>query len=302
MERKALGRELGLTVRISAALAFMAIIYLGGEALFLATAIKLAVDGAYVGALIALLFAAAITAALVIQLMKSATAALRATHAVFLAPHQEPDLQELVARMATMADLPAPRVARVASTQANAFSVGMSPQRAVLVVTTALLHVLDHREQEAVVAHELGHIASRDGAVVTFMSGPSLLGSLFWREGEYAGKVLVLMVYWPIHVLSLVLTWVISRSREYVADRGAALLTGAPETLMSALVKLDGRGRDDDLRGGAAVSALCIVPTKRAKGRLDFLRRSQIFSNHPSVESRLRELSELAGELGRPAR
>jgi heat shock protein HtpX len=302
VERKALGREVGLTVRIAVSLGLMALIYLGGEALFLTAAVRIALDGAYTGAVVALLFAAGIAAALVGQLLKSATLALRATRATMLAPHQEPDLQALVARVAAMADLPAPRVARITSPQANAFAVGISPRQAVLVVTTELLQILDYREQEAVVAHEITHISNRDGSVVTFMSGPALLGSLFWRDGEHAGKALFMTLYWPIHVVSLLLTWAISRYREYVADRGAALLTGSPESLMSALVKITEHEPQEDLRWGAAVSALCIVSSKREQGVLDFLRRVEIFTDHPPLEKRLRELSEIAREMGRPVR
>jgi heat shock protein HtpX len=286
-------------VRIVFALGLMTLIYLGGEALFLTAAVKLALDGAYTGAAVALLFAIGIAAALFGQLMKSAAIALRAARATMLAPHQEPDLQALVARVSAMADLPAPAVARITSTHANAFAVGISPSRAVLAVTTELLNVLDHREQEAVVAHEMAHIANRDGPVVTFMSGPALLGSLFWRDGEDAGRLLFVL-YWPIHVLSLLLTWAISRYREYVADRGAALLSGSPEALMSALVKIARNDPKDDLRGGAAVSALCIVSSRGEKGPLKFLRRLEIFMDHPPLQKRLRELTEVASEMADP--
>jgi heat shock protein HtpX len=166
-------------------------------------------------------------------------------------------------------------------------------------VTTELLNILDYREQEAVVAHEMVHIANRDGPVVTFMSGPALLGSLFWRDGEHAGKLLF-VIYWPIHVFSILLTWAISRYREYVADRGAVLLTGSPEALMSALIKIAGSGPRDDLRGGAAVSALCIVSSRSEKGALKLLRRLEIFMDHPPLEKRVARLGEIAREMGRP--
>jgi heat shock protein HtpX len=300
VERSAIGRDLGLAVRISLALGLMTLLYLGGEALFLTAAVKIVLDGAYTGAVIALLFAVGIAVALIAQVFKSATLALRATQAAILAPHQEPDLQALVARVAAMADLPAPRVARIPSPQANALAVGISPRRAVLAVTTGLLSILDYREKEAVVAHEVVHIANRDGPVMTFMSGPALLGSLFWREGEHAGRLLHLVLYWPIHVLSLLLTWAISRYREYVADRGAVLLTGSPEALMSALIKISTHEPQGDLRGGAAVSALCIVSSRRETGRLAFLRRLEIFLDHPPLEKRLARLADIAQEMGRP--
>jgi heat shock protein HtpX len=282
------------------ALGLMTLIYVGAEILFLSAAVRLALDGEFGGTVVALLFAVGIAAALVAQMFKSATLALRATQAATLAPHQEPDLQGMVARLSAMADIPAPRVARIFSAQANAFAVGISPGRAVLAVTTELLNILDSREQEAVVAHEIVHISNRDGPVMTFVSGPALLGSLFWREGEYAGRFLHVVLYWPIHVLSVLLTWAISRYREYVADRGAVLLVGSPEALMSALTKISGTGPQGDLRGGAAISALCIVSSRYETGRLAFFRRFEMFMDHPSLEKRLRELGEIAQEMGRP--
>jgi heat shock protein HtpX len=98
------------------------------------------------------------------------------------------------------------------------------------------------------------------------------------------------------------LMWAISRYREYTADRGSALITGAPEQLMSALTKIAEKGPRGDLRRGAAVSALCIVPAQRKKGRLDFLRRFEIFMDHPPLEKRLHKLGELAREMGRTVR
>jgi heat shock protein HtpX len=98
------------------------------------------------------------------------------------------------------------------------------------------------------------------------------------------------------------LMWAISRYREYTADRGSALITGAPEQLMSALTKISEKGPRGDLRGGAAVSALCIVPAQRKKGRLDSLRRFEVFMDHPPLDKRLRRLAAISRDMGRPAR
>jgi heat shock protein HtpX len=134
-------------------------------------------------------------------------------------------------------------------------------------------------------------IGNRDGLVMTFVSGPAMLGSAMWNADNPRGTYLIL--YWPVHVVGLCLMWTVSRYREYVADRGAAAITGAPEQLMSALAKIAEREPRGHLRGGAAVSALCIVPAQR-KSRLDFLRRFEIFMDHPPLEKRLskRELGE----------
>ena len=225
---------------------------------------------------------------------------LRATRARIVDPDDDEHahLLGLVARVAAAADLPAPRVALIHSSAPNSFATGVSPKRTAIAVTTELLRQLDERELEAVVAHEIAHISNRDGAVMTFVSGPAVLGSTMWKDDEWRAKILFLL-YLPIYVVGVLLMWTISRYREYAADRGAALLTGAPEQLMGALQKIGGREPRGDLRGGAAVSALCIVPAQR-KGRFSALRRFEVFMDHPPVDKRLRRLEELARSLGKP--
>jgi heat shock protein HtpX len=226
--------------------------------------------------------------------------ALRAARARVLDPDDDEhrSLHVLVARVAATADLPPPRVALIRSWAPNAFATGLKPERAVIALTTELLRRLEARDLEAVVAHEVAHIANRDGMVMTFVAGPAMAGSAMWNAEDWRGKILF-VYYLPIYVVGLLLMWTISRYREYAADRGAAILSGSPEQLMSALQKIGGGEPRGDLRGGAAVSALCIVPAQR-KGRLSWLRRFEIFMDHPSLEKRLRRLSELSREIGEP--
>jgi heat shock protein HtpX len=99
-----------------------------------------------------------------------------------------------------------------------------------------------------------------------------------------------------VFFIGLLAMWTLSRYREYVADRGAALITGAPEQLMSALQKLGGRPPRGDLRGGLAVQALCILPARRRRWR-----RFELFADHPPLEKRLERLEELSRELGKAA-
>jgi heat shock protein HtpX len=133
--------------------------------------------------------------------------------------------------------------------------------------------------------------------VMTVVSGPAMLGSAMWNDDNQRGKIVYLLLYWPVHVVGVCLMWTISRYREYAADRGAAAITGAPEHLMSALTKIAEREPRGDLRGGAAVSALCIVPAQRTS-RLDVVRRFEIFMDHPPLEKRLGRLGDLARDLG----
>ena len=224
----------------------------------------------------------------------------RAVRAKRLERDEEPKLHQLVDRLAAAADVPPPRLALIRSWAPNALSAGMTPKRAVIAVTTELLRRLDERELEAVLAHELSHVVNRDGMVMTVVSGPAMLGSAMWNDDSWRGKIAYLLLYWPVHMVGLCLMWTISRYREYDADRGAAAITGAPEHLMSALTKIAEREPRGDLRGGGAVSALCIVPAQR-KSRLDFVRRFEIFMDHPPLEKRLERLGELARDLGRAA-
>jgi heat shock protein HtpX len=211
---------------------------------------------------------------------------------------EEPKLHELVVRLAAAANLPPPRLALIRSWAPNALSAGMTPKGATIAVTTELLRRLDERELEAVLAHELSHVANRDGMVMTIVSGPAMLGSAMWNDDNPRGKIAYLLLYWPVHGVGVCLMWTISRYREYAADRGAAALTGAPEQLMSALTKIAQREPRGDLRGGAAVSALCIVPAQR-KSRLGLLRRLEIFMDHPPLEKRINRLGDLARDLAK---
>jgi heat shock protein HtpX len=120
-----------------------------------------------------------------------------------------------------------------------------------------------------------------------------------WNDENPRGKIVYLLLYWPVHMVGLCLMWTISRYREYAADRGAVAITGAPEQLMSALTKIADREPRGDLRGGAAVSALCIVPAQR-KSRLDIVRRFEIFMDHPPLGKRLSRVGDLARDLGKP--
>jgi heat shock protein HtpX len=218
--------------------------------------------------------------------------ALRSVAAEVRSPSSEPDLHRRIERLAQLADLPVPRLAVSESDSPNAFAVGLSPRRAVVVVTRGLRERLTGPELDAVLAHEISHIANRDAVVMTAANVPRASGETLV---SVEGASIVTLLVWPLGVPMILLgnlnTLTISRCREFSADRGSAVLTGEPEALMSALQKLS----DDaipslDLRG---VSALCIVPVSGA--------RFAWLMDHPPLEQRLAALAELARELGKPA-
>ena len=282
---------------MAVALGIVGLIYLAAEAIMLALMVDAAADGNVLGALGGLMFAVAIVGALVAQIRKPERLILRTARAKALEAGEHADLRALVQRVAAQADLPQPRVALIHSWAPNALTAARKPQTAVVAVTTELLRRLEPNELEAVVAHELAHVANRDGPVMTFVSGPAMAMSAFWHAEDWRGKFSYIALFWitvPLHALSLLLMWTVSRYREYAADRGSALITGAPQDLISALLKIEGGSPPrSDLRGGLAVNAFCIV-SRRSRWR-----RVELVMDHPPVRKRIHRLEELARELGK---
>jgi heat shock protein HtpX len=245
--------------------------------------------------------------------------ALAAAGANEIAPAEEPELHAVVERLATMADVPVPRLAVAPTDVPNAFTAGRSPRDGVLVVTRGLLRRLDPQELEAVLAHELAHVASRDAFVMTLVSAPALLGRRIFDavagaagRAQGPGKILVffaalyllfpLFFGWVLYAVATAVVRTISRYREFVADRGAVVLTGAPEQLMSALQRLASEIPlipSTDLRAVAGASALFILPVDESDAGFG-LDPQRLFRSHPPLEQRLAQLSRLAHEVGRP--
>lgn len=221
-------------------------------------------------------------------------AALRASGARVVSAAEAPKLHAAVERLAALADIPTPRVAVIESIVPNAFAAGRNPARSTVAVTRGLVTKLESPEIEAVLAHELAHISNRDGAVMTVASFPALslreaIGGAPWKAWVFGLPLMLLACL--AYALSTGLMLTVARCREYAADRGAALITGTPEQLMSALQKIAGtmpRIPDEDLRGVAAMSAFFIIPTKVRS------------LTHPPLQKRLARLSEIAREQGRP--
>src|SRR5262245_34424236 len=254
----------------------------------------------------------------VVQYWTSDKLALRASGAKIVSAEEAPDLHAIVERLCAMADLPKPRVAVVPTQVPNAFATGRSPKNAAVAVTEGLWRRLDKEELEAVLAHELSHIANRDVLIMTVASFFAMVAALITRWGFYMGmfggygsfgggrrndnnQVPVWLIVFAVSVLTYVISYVLirtlSRYREFAADRGSALITGAPENLMSALQKIASgitQIPQQDLREVAGMNAFFIVPTNW---------RQQVgewFMDHPPLEKRLAALSQIAREMGKP--
>jgi heat shock protein HtpX len=276
---------------------------------------------AFMGALIAvgISFVFVIVIAVVLgfcQYFFSDRIALFAMGAREVSPEQAPALHGVVDRLCAMADMPKPRVAIAEVDMPNAFATGRSPKAAVVCATTGILRRLDEPELEAVLAHELSHVAHRDVAVMTLAGFLGVAAGLLTRVGLYAGMfggfggddsqgdagafafLAIVGISILVYVLSFLLTRALSRYRELSADRSGAVLTGRPSTLASALVKVSGeiaRIPTRDLRSAQAFNAFFFAPALTRGQNL-----AQLLSTHPSLERRLDQLSRLEAELERP--
>jgi heat shock protein HtpX len=238
--------------------------------------------------------------------------ALAAAGAKVVSREDAPALHDMVERLCAMADLPKPRIALIDTDVPNAFATGRSPKHAAVAVTRGLWEQLEPQEVEGVLAHELSHVANRDVLIMTVASFFAMLAAIVSRFAMYSGMfgggrdsrdngppvwLIVMLVSAITYALSFVLIRMISRYREYAADRGSALITGTPQHLMSALQKIAGNLTQipqRDLREVAGMNAFFIVPTNwRAAG-------AQLFATHPPLEKRLAALSEIAREMGQP--
>ncbi len=247
---------------------------------------------------------------LAVQYFASDRIALAAMGAKVVTPEQEPRLHGVVDRLCALADMPKPRVAIAEADLPNAFATGRNPDKAVVCVTRGLLRRLDEAELEAVLAHELAHVAHRDVAVMTIASFLGLAAGLVVRFAFYAGLfggrrgreggvpvvVVIVLVSAVVYALSFLLTRALSRYRELSADRAAAAMTGSPSTLASALVKISGEMSKiptRDLRGVESLNAFFFTPA-RSKG----FSLSSLFSTHPPLERRLEQLARIEAESG----
>jgi len=286
------------------------------------------------GAVIGLLIAVGISYALVLviagavlfcQYWFSDKIALYGMGGRIVTPEQAPQLHGAIDRLCAMADMKKPRVAIADTDVPNAFATGRSPNSAVVCATSGLMRRLDEPELEAVLAHELSHVAHRDVAVMTVASFLGMVAGLVTRMMLWSGmmggfggggrgggnnnqggdnaamvELAVLAVSVVVYAISFLLTMALSRYRELAADRSGALLTGQPSVLASALVKVTGdiaRIPTRDLRSTETFNAFYFTPAIAKSG----VSISTIFSTHPSLDQRLAQLASLEAEMGRPS-
>lgn len=221
--------------------------------------------------------------------------------AKIVSKEEYPRLHEIVERLSTNNGLPKPKVAMVNSRVPNAFATGKSPKSSLVGVTTGILDILDNDELEAVVGHELSHVRSRDVLVLTLASVFSTVAWYLVRFGFFGGlqtrnrntagtSAIVLLVAITTWVVSFLIIRAISRYREFSADRGGAIMTGKPDKLASALLKISGKIKvipPKELENVQKLNAFFIIPALSGSSI------ANLFSTHPPVEKRVQKLKEM---------
>ena len=242
------------------------------------------------------------------QFFTSDKLAMHAMGAKEVTPQEAPELHAMIERLCIQADLPKPKVAVAYTEMPSAFALGKSQKSATVCATTGIMKMLSPAELEGVMAHELAHVKNRDVMIMTIASFFASVAATILQFGFFFGGggddedsgpsfLVILLVSLVVYVVAFFLMMALSRYREFTADRGAALVTGRPSALASALRKIASgidRLPQQDLRVAKELSAFFIEsPTKSITG---------LFATHPPVEKRIDQLMRLEAELQRGTR
>jgi heat shock protein HtpX len=291
------GRDTGLQVRMLVTMLLLGAVYVVLVGVLFASGASGVTILVVAGALLALQFFAA------------DKIGLRAMGAHEVSPQEAPELHAMIERLCIQADLPKPKIAVMATSMPNAFAMGRSQKSATVCCTTGIMELLSPAELEGVLAHELTHVINRDVTIMTLASFFASIASMIVQFGFFFGGgsdddddgpgfAVVILVALAVYVVSFFLMQALSRYREFAADRGAAVITGRPSALASALMKISGtmeRIPQTDLRAHSEMNAFYIFPATARKSLFN------LFSTHPPIEKRIAALSRLEAQLqGRP--
>jgi heat shock protein HtpX len=287
------GKDTGLQVRMAVTLFLLGAIYVALVVVLLAVGASGITVAIIAGGLAA------------VNLFASDKLALAAMGARVVTPQEAPQLHAMIDRLAVQADLPKPKVAVANTRMPNAFALGRSPKSATVCATTGIMELLTPAELEGVMAHELTHVANRDVLVMTLAGFFATIAAYIVQFGFFFGGsssddddgpsfMVLLLVSLAVYVVSFFLMQSLSRYREFAADRGAAVITGRPSALASALQKISAgmhRIPQQDLRAASELQAFFIFPAGAGKSL------SNLFSTHPPLEKRLERLMRLESQL-----
>src|SRR6478735_257524 len=288
------GKDTGLQVRMAVTIFLLGLVY-----------VVLAVTLLYFlqSAILMIVIVGGLAA---INLFASDKLALAAMGGRVVTPQEAPQLHAMIDRLCVQADLPKPKVAVANTAMPNAFALGRSPKNATVCATTGIMDLLSPAELEGVMAHELTHVANRDVMIMTLASFFATIAAYIIQFGFIFGGgsqsddddspsfFVLLLVSMVVYVVSFLLMQALSRYREFSADRGAAIITGRPSALASALYKISSgmeRIPQKDLRAAQELNAFFIFPAGVGKGI------AGLFATHPPMEKRIAALQRLESQL-----
>jgi heat shock protein HtpX len=287
------GKDTGLQVRMTVVFFLLGALYVGLVAALLTSGVNGVTVAIIAGGLAA------------VQLFGGDKLALRAMGGREVTPAEAPELHAMIDRLCVQADLPKPKVAVADNRMPNAFALGRGPKSATVCATTGIMELLSPAELEGVMAHELTHIGNRDVLVMTLAGFFATIAAYIVQFGFFFGgghgddddnpsAMVLILVSLVVYVVSFFLMQALSRYREFAADRGAAIITGRPSALASALMRISsGMARipKQDLRASNELSAFYFFPpgAKSAIGGL--------FATHPPMEKRIEALQRLESQL-----
>lgn len=241
-----------------------------------------------------------------VQYFMSDRLILMSTGAKQVSAEQEPELHQMVKTLADRYEMPMPKVAVIDTAIPNAFATGRNPKNALVAVTTGIQQRLSERELQAVIGHELAHVANRDMRVLAIANflvtlTSFLMTMLFWnmlfggmggrRSNNGGGMMMVYLVTIIVYFIGQLLVLALTRYREYGADHTGAEISGDPGALADALEKISGAVAtipDKDLRKLQTANAFLIIPAAlKGEGSMN------LFSTHPPLQERIKRLREL---------
>jgi len=227
---------------------------------------------------------------------------LKHYNAVEVNEKQAKGLYDIVARLAAKSGMPMPKVYIIPDDVPNAFATGRNHSHAAVAVTEGLLNILDEHEVEGVLAHEMSHVKHYDilvGTVAATIAGAIAMlanfGMMFGRGENRPNPIIMIALMFLAPMAASIVQMAVSRNREFMADEGAARLTGHPEWLQSALAKLDNYSRGHHvLREATPESAHMFIINPFSGKDVSF---KSLFSTHPKTEDRIERLEALKQEL-----
>ncbi len=226
--------------------------------------------------------------------------AIASARAKPLSEQEAPGIYQMVRELTTRADLPMPKLYMIPSDQPNAFATGRNPKHSAVAVTQGITKLLSEDELRGVIAHELAHVKNRDiltqsvasaiGAMITYLAYFAL-----WFGGDSDSPLgligsLALVLLAPIAATLIQLG--VSRQREFAADATGAQVTGNPESLASALLRLEEGAKAMPMQVNQATEPLYIVKPFKGGGI------AGLFSTHPPIEERVRRLRQMRPAIG----